>query len=104
VAKGAIAMQIAPTIRLIDTRFDIQISPILKNRSQGMLDRFARYFCPASPMATSLPDSVEAGGIWSRSTLQGRSTIGPVSSTNRNECPCEQSSVARRAAREWFVC
>jgi hypothetical protein len=42
-------MQIAPTIRLIDTRFDILFSPILKNRSQGMLDRFARFSAPPLP-------------------------------------------------------
>jgi len=42
-------MQIAPTIRLIDTRFDILFSPILKNRSQGMLDRFVRSSAPQCP-------------------------------------------------------
>ena len=41
-------MQIAPTIKPIDTRFDILCSPILINRSQHTLDRFGR-FLPAMP-------------------------------------------------------
>jgi hypothetical protein len=53
-AKGATAMQIAPTIKLIDTRFDIPFSPVLKSRSQEKLDRFPR-FLPAMPMATFGP-------------------------------------------------
>jgi hypothetical protein len=65
-------MQIAPTIRLIDTRFDILFSPILKNRSQGMLDRFLR------SSARNAHDDLFAGlgrkpaTSWSRSTLPGR--------------------------------
>jgi hypothetical protein len=53
-AKGAIAMQIAPTIILIDTRFDILLFSNLKRRSQEKLDRVARGLS-AMPMATFEP-------------------------------------------------
>jgi hypothetical protein len=57
-AKGATAMQIAPTIKQIETRFDIFCSPILKNRSQETLDRFPLPCpqCPWRPVCrTSVP-------------------------------------------------
>ncbi len=102
-AKGAIAMQIAPTIRLIDTRFDMLIFSNSQKTVRKGCSTDSYVFLPAMPMATSRPDVGRKPARWSRSTLQDRYTIGPASLANWNDCLVSRRAVARRAAHEWFV-
>jgi hypothetical protein len=96
-------MQIAPTIKQIDTRFDILCSPILINRSQDTLDRFGR-FLPAMPNDDLLAGRrSQAGCGWPCSTLtrQVDNRIRPPA----NPVRLPESAPGHRAcaAREWFV-
>lgn len=96
-------MQIAPTIKLIDTRFDILCSPILKNRSQDTLDRFGR-FLPAMLNGDLLAGRrSQAGCGWSRSTLtrQGDNRVRPPDEPGLTARPA--ADLRTCAAREWFV-
>ena len=104
VGQGATAMQIAPTIKQIETRFDILCSPILKNRSQG--GRSTDFHSPARNAHGDLSAGrrSQAGCPWSRSTLTGRLTIAFVAPTNPAGRPDGDRSLAYCAAREWSVC